>query len=203
MVGNRFVPAFGFFSMGRKRAKRGADRRTGKKGSICAPNTAQGLYPSVVLRDKVYADFRTSYEQGLRTPLERLNPPLNADYLKALTSGKRETVIATFESIEHRKKPLYREQLINKLASLSVRERIAALTGLYFVRDRDVVGHMIRMAGDSSSSVRRFAVFYMGEMRAKNSLSVVSQLLSDKSAEVRAAAREAYKKLGGAGKASL
>jgi HEAT repeat protein len=53
------------------------------------------------------------------------------------------------------------------------------------------------MSKDTSSSVRRFAVFYLGELRARYSIPVVSELLSDKSQEVRAAARDAYKKIGG------
>ena len=53
------------------------------------------------------------------------------------------------------------------------------------------------MAADKSSSVRRYVLFYLGELRAKFALKTVSELLSDKNLEVRAAAREAYKKISG------
>jgi hypothetical protein len=150
------------------------------------------------LKDKVYADFRNSYDQGFEALLKRIDAPIKPALMKGLMSGTPSKISASFASIEARNRKLYSEELIGKLASPSVGEKIAALTALFVIRDKDLSGHLLRMAKDSSSSVRRFAVFYLGELRARYSLAVVSELLSDKSQEVRAAARDAYRKIGGA-----
>jgi HEAT repeat protein len=112
-------------------------------------------------------------------------------------SGASSQVAASFADVEPQDKRLYCDKLASKLSSSSVGERIAALTAVFVIRDKNLSAHLLRMAKDSSSSVRRFAVFYLGELRAKYSIPVVNELLSDKSPEVRAAARDAYRKISG------
>jgi hypothetical protein len=149
------------------------------------------------LKDKVYADFRTSYDLGLETLLERIDPPIKPQILKKLTSGNPAIIAACFAGIKVEQRRSYCDVIVNMLASSSVSEKIAALTGLFVIRHKDLTSHLLRMAKDSSASVRRFSVFYLGEMRASYAIGIVSELLSDKSPEVRSAAREAYKKVGG------
>lgn len=124
-------------------------------------------------------------------------PPIKPKLWQGLMSGTPSRVAASFADVEARDKRLYCDKLASKLSSSSVGERIAALTAVFVIRDQNLSGHLLRMAKDSSSSVRRFAVFYLGELRAKYSIPVVNGLLSDESPEVRAAARDANRKIGG------
>jgi hypothetical protein len=149
------------------------------------------------LKDKVYADFRNSFNSGFEVLLNRIDAPIKPAIMDRLMSGMPSKISASFARIETQNRKIYLDDLIAKLASSSVGEKTAALTALFVIRDKDLSGHLLRMAKDSSSSVRRFAVFYLGELRARYSISVVSELLSDKSQEVRAAARDAYRKING------
>jgi hypothetical protein len=150
------------------------------------------------LRDKLYADFRSSYEEGLRALLERVTPRIRSDLLDGLLSGSSSTITISYAQTpaEHRKS--YVNELAKKLDSSSVRDRSAALTALFTIRDAALPTHLIRMAADSSDTVRRLAVFYLGELRAKYAVKVLSERLSDKSSEVRAEARIAFRKVTGA-----
>lgn len=149
------------------------------------------------LRDKIYADFRSSYEDGLNALLQRVKPLLDPKLLKGLTSNSPSHILASISRIPLRDRAVYYSELISNLESPSSDERVAALTALFTVRNPDVVTHLLRMTRDSSVSVRRYAVLYLGELRAKESLPIINERLSDKSPDVRAAARDAYQKITG------
>ena len=72
------------------------------------------------LKDKVYADFRTSYDLGLETLLERIDPPIKPQVLKKLTSGDPAIIAACFASIKGEHRHFYCDELVNMLASSSV-----------------------------------------------------------------------------------
>jgi len=149
------------------------------------------------LRDKVYADFRADYQIGREALLKRLKPPIDATLLDMLMSGHQTEVLSAHASLCAEERSAYIAQLCRNLDSESVGKRIAALTALFVLKEKNILGHLMRMANDPSGSVRRYAVFYLGEMRARNAVSVISERLSDKSQEVRAAARDAYRKITG------
>lgn len=69
--------------------------------------------------------------------------------------------------------------------------------GLFVIRETALPTHLLRMANDPADIVRRLAVFYLGESRGKYAVATISARLSDKSQEVRAAARVAYRKITG------
>jgi len=87
--------------------------------------------------------------------------------------------------------------LVKKLDSSSAHDRSAALTALYVIRAAELPSYLTKAAKDSSASVRRLAIFYLAELRAKYAVAIISERLSDKSQEVRAAARVAYRKITG------
>ena len=66
------------------------------------------------------------------------------------------------------------------------------------VRDAALATYLLKMADDPADTIRRLAVFYLGELKAKYAVATISVRLSDKSQEVRAAARVAYRKITGA-----
>jgi hypothetical protein len=168
-----------------------------RKQVFVLPILYQNCDIPIFLRDKVYADFRSSYQDGLRALLERLDPPLKADLLERLMSGTPSVIASAFAKLKPETKEIYFGKLIENLGSASVSAKTAALTALFVLRHKDLSGHLLRMATDKSSSVRRYALFYLGELRAKYAVKTVSELLSDKNLEVRAAARDAYKKISG------
>ena len=92
---------------------------------------------------------------------------------------------------------VYVAALVRNLDSASVEQRTRALTALFAIRDAALPTHLARVANDSADTVRRLAVFYLGELRGKYAAAIISARLSDKNQEVRAAARVAYRKITG------
>jgi hypothetical protein len=150
------------------------------------------------LKDKLYADFRSSYEIGLSALLERLTPKIRLDLLEGLMSGSDSTISICYAKIRAEDRKLYSDEMMKRLDSTSVHERSTALTGLFTIRDEALPAHLMKLAKDSSDTVRRLAVFYLGELKGKYAIATISERLSDKSQEVRAAARVAYRKITGA-----
>jgi len=149
------------------------------------------------LRDKVYADFRTDYQKGRADLLKRLKPPIDPTLLVLLMSGQATKILSAHATLRDEEREVYVAQLCRNLDSTSVSKRIAALTALFVTRERNILSHLMRMANDDSGSVRRYAVFYLGEIRARSAVNVISEKLSDNRQEVRAAARDAYRKITG------
>jgi hypothetical protein len=151
----------------------------------------------ILLKDKIYADFRSSYKTGLSALLDRFTPRINPDLLKRLMSGSNPDVSSCYANLRPEDRKLYSNELIKKLDSSSAQERTNALIGLFVIRDGGLSTHLLKMADDTADTVRRLAVFYMGELRGKYAVATISARLSDKSQEVRAAARVAYRKITG------
>ena len=153
----------------------------------------------LMLKDKVYADFRSSYKQGLNALLERFTPEINPNLLEGLMSGSNSAISISYAKVRPEGRKLYADELVRKLASASDEEKANALIGLFVIRHPELSMHLLRMASDSAVTVRRLAVFYIGELRLKGDhVAAVSARLSDKSPDVRAAARVAYRKITGA-----
>jgi hypothetical protein len=150
------------------------------------------------LRDKVYADFRDSYEAGLETLLRKIRPAFEPATLAVLMSGSIPSIKAKFAEIAQEKRDLYDVQLRQSLSSPSVAERIAATTALFAIYNKDAFVHLVQMASDPSASVRQYAIYYLGELRSSKALAILSERMSDRSPNVRTAARNAFKKTPGA-----
>jgi hypothetical protein len=151
----------------------------------------------LLLKDKLYADFRSSYKLGLSALLDRFNPRIRFDLLEGLMSGSNSEVSTSYAKIRPEDQKLYGNELVKRLDSTSTQERANALIGLFVIRDAALSTHLLKMANDSADTVRRLAIFYLGELRGKYAVATISERLSDKSQEVRAAARVAYRKITG------
>ena len=149
------------------------------------------------LKDKIYADFRLSYEQGLEALLERIKPTIDPKILQRLMSEKNSIILPTYAQISRVDQGKYCDAIVRKLDSSSVGERLGALMALYSIRHKHMLTYFLRMANDPSASIRRRAIFLLGEIRAKNALNIITERLSDGSPDVRSAARDAYKKITG------
>lgn len=153
----------------------------------------------IFLSDKIYADFRISYVDGLETLLERLAPAINPKVVEALMSDKRESILSAYAKIPSRNRLKYHEFLSSKLlnASSSSSEIISILNALFTIKHPELESYLLMMAKHASVRIRRRAIFYIGEIRAKHAMPIISGYLSDGNPDVRVAAREAYRKITG------
>jgi len=149
----------------------------------------------ILLREKVYADFTTSYEDGLQSLADRLAPEVDALILKGLMSDNYQTVRLSWNKATDSSRQAYIAIIKNKLSSDFNEEKRAAMTALYII-DRNILRpHLVGLASGSETTVVRNALLYIGELCMKEGISIVSQKMSDGTPHIRAAARDAYKKL--------
>ncbi len=149
------------------------------------------------LKDKVYADFRTSYREGLQTLLERLAPRLDSRIVERLLSEDPSRVLGAFTRIPDPQQRAYVDVVISKLELGSSAEKMSALFCLHVLRHEQLRPWLRRLLHDSSQAVRRQVVFVMGELRSKEFEREVVGLLSDGNPNVRIAARAAVAKITG------
>jgi hypothetical protein len=149
------------------------------------------------LRDKIYADFRTSYDQGLAALLQRLQAAVEPQLVSELLSGDEDRIRRGVARISPESRTAYVTALREHLTSGSSTQQNASLTALFLLRDRDLASHLLRAAADTQASVRRHAVFLIGRARLRQALNVVSERLGDSSPDVRATARDVYRQLTG------
>ena len=151
----------------------------------------------IFLQDKVYADFKTSYEKGLQILLDRISRYVDPRILKGLLSKNSTKILSCYSKIPHKKKEMYHNIIIDKLLNSSGREKLALLECLYIIRYKGLSSLLLSLVNDSSITIPRQALFYMGKLKSKEFIPTVSIFLSNKSPDIRAAARDAYKKITG------
>ena len=122
---------------------------------------------------------------------------VDSKIFNALMSEKTAKITSAYLQIEDECRDLYIRSLVEKLESSSSQERLAALMALFVIKYKHLIVQLVMKAKDESSAVRRLAMSYLGELKARNGIPVVSELLSDGSPHVRAAARDAYQKITG------
>jgi TIR domain len=121
----------------------------------------------LLLKDKIYADFRSSYKLGLDTLLDRFTPRIRLDLLDGLMSGSNSAVSACYAKIRPEDKKLYGNELLKRMDSSSAQERANALTGLFVIRDTALSTHLLKLANDSADTVRRLAIFLPGRIESQ------------------------------------
>lgn len=130
--------------------------------------------------------------------LERFAPRLAPTILNQLMSENATRIQIAFLQIPEHRRTEYFDWLLHKLRSAEEGERLAALMALAQLRHEGLDVHLRRAAvKDLSAAVRRLAVHYIGQLRMRDELGVVSQLMSDGNQMVRAAARQAYQQITG------
>lgn len=147
------------------------------------------------LKDKVYADFRSSFQDGMEALLGRVAPGMDAGVNRRLLSEDVDSIRAAFARLPAKRRPEYIDWLVKKLASDKSSERRGALMALYVLRYEHLADYLKKLAGDASKSTRALAVFYLGELRIKEARPLVIELTQDASPDVRAAARNALAQL--------
>jgi len=147
------------------------------------------------LRDKVYADFSSSFETGLESLVATVAPDIDSEILAALLSEDDYKIHLASVKIGKRSRSAYLDLLLQRLYHKDQRERRASMNALY-VMDRDLLRpHLVSLGRDESESVALRALFYIGEMGIREALQVVSERMSDGRPHVRLQAREAHEKI--------
>jgi len=149
----------------------------------------------IFLRDKLYADFRESFEDGLAALVESVAPRIEPARCIELMSEEAERIRAALLKVPEENRPTYIQWLVGKLGSEESRDRLAALMALHVLGYERLVPHLIGLAKDLSPSTRRLAAFYLGELRAAAGLAILNELTQDASSMVRVAARDALQKI--------
>jgi HEAT repeat protein len=122
---------------------------------------------------------------------------LDTKVIEKLISEKRSEILAAYHAIPTNQKHLYLNEIEKIISNGSVSDRCAALICLARVPNKRSSFHLKQALLDPSNMVRRRAIFFMGETHSKEFIPELSSLMNDRSPDVRAAARDAYKKIGG------
>ena len=93
--------------------------------------------------------------------------------------------------------PDYFAWLVDELSSAHVERRLGALTSLFELKHPELEQWLMRLAAEKRWSVRRRAIFYLGEIRSQVAIPMISALMSDGDAGIRAESRDAMKKISG------
>jgi hypothetical protein len=149
------------------------------------------------LKEKIYADFRGSFHDGIATLLARVVPPIDPAICARLLSEDVDEIRAAFFHVSSVRRTEYVAWLVSKLDSKVSEERRSAMMSLYVLRYEHLAQNLTKLAKDLSKSVRALAVFYIGELGVSSARGAVAELTQDGSPHVRAAARAALDKLGG------
>lgn len=170
-------------------------KELGKHDVFILPILYKDCEIPLFLKDKVYADFRNSSKDGLNTLLDRFVPRIDPKICERLLSEKETEIKIAYLDIPDIRENEYIDWLLGKLSGSSSHERRASLMALFVIRYKHLPSHLIAMARDPIKSNRRLAAFYLGELRVKTSIGIISELMSDGSPDVRATARDAYRKI--------
>jgi hypothetical protein len=149
----------------------------------------------LLLRDKVYADFTSSYDEGLKALVDRITPDIDPKIFKGILSDEYSLIQRSWNKVSDIDKDKYIRLVKQKLFSEVNSEKRAAMTALYIIDKNLLRNQLIALASDSGTSVVRNALFYIGELGMREAISIVSQKMSDGTPHIRAAARDAYRKI--------
>lgn len=148
------------------------------------------------LHDKKHADFRSSYDTGLKQLLTAIQPPIRPAIVNKLLTEDRMQILAAYSRLADVDKRLYTDHLLDRLSSESTPDRRASIYALWALEDDLLPVAILRGLRDHSTSVRRQAIFLAGETRNAIYRTTVAALMSDGNPDIRHAARQAYAKLG-------
>jgi hypothetical protein len=173
-----------------------------------ASRTPEHLASLIVAKVKARHPQVLSHEDaattgGSPTEIDRLPEfpapliPLNDRVMTELMSDHRLRVIAAYGDIPRERQKVYVAELYRLLDPARPVLCVAAMAALFFLRHRDLPAALVPLAQEAPVSVRRRALYYLGEWKFRPALPTISEAMSDFNADVRAAARQAFAKIPG------
>jgi hypothetical protein len=171
---------------------------TGEHSRSILPALIENVELPTTLSNRVYADFRSSYNQGLDELLKTLQPPIDPSLMNKLLSNTRTHISAAFAAIPGEKRELYIRHVQNKLQATALdEEQMAALNCLATLKHPSAGYALMTKSQKGSLAVRCHAIFLMGESRSREFVGILAGLMSDHHPTVRAVARTASAKIPG------
>jgi len=160
---------------------------------------SEAMRPTPLDKEKAIGMDREERMAELPSDKEQGEPPLEVDYeiMKGLMSESYALIISSFQKIKIEDRDKYVNALVQNLSNPSDHNKLAAMMGLYYIRCENLAQYLAMMARNPSKAVKRRALIYLGHIRDRSCLGIISGLCSDPSPDVRAAARGAYKKITG------
>jgi len=138
---------------------------------------------------------------------DRMQAPLRSGHVETtglsdrvmteLMSDHRLRVIAAFGDVPRQLQRRYVAELYRLLDPVRPTLCVSAMAALFFLRDKALASALVPLAQDGAVSVRRRALYYLGELKFSPALPVVSAAMSDFNGDIRAAARQAFTKMPG------
>ena len=173
----------------------GLTREFESKKVVVLPLLFRDCELPVFLRDKKYADFRSSYGAGLKELLTAIQPPIKPGIVEKLLTEDKMQILAAYSRIAEEDEKLYIDHLLDRLSSESALNRRASIYALWALEDEMLPVALLRGLRDHSTTVRRQAIFLAGETRNPIYKTAVAALMSDGHPDIRHSARQAYAKL--------
>jgi hypothetical protein len=173
-------------------------RAANEQGYLILPALIDDVELPASLANRVYADFRPSYSQGLDELLKTLKPPIDPGLRRKLMSNKRTHISAAFAAVPGEKRELYIRHVHDKLqASASDEEQVAAMNCLATLKHPSAGYVLMTRSQTGSLTVRSQAIYLMGESRSREFVGILAGLMSDRNPTIRAVARTAFAKIPG------
>jgi hypothetical protein len=122
---------------------------------------------------------------------------LDSTVLTDLLSEESLRILPAYERISQSHREAYLGELRRRMHENAPSEAAAAMVALFYLRDRDLGAQLLQLGRSSSPTIRRRAIFYLGELRYRQSLPFLSSAMSDPNLNVRAAAGQALFKISG------
>ncbi|MDB5888807.1 MAG: hypothetical protein JWM03_1679, partial [Rhodocyclales bacterium] len=126
----------------------GLVRELEDKRVFVLPLLAEHCDIPLFLRDKLYADFTDSYEEGFATLLERVAPRLDPELCASLSSADDEAVERAARQISLTHLSNYTNWLASRLMSQVGSERRSAIVALQILRPKGLLGYLTLTAKD-------------------------------------------------------
>lgn len=163
---------------------------------LTAIDAALAIHPGE--RPQSVDDWRLMFpaidQRGVDEPADwdlLIDPKVGA----ALLSEQETKIQIAALKISDDAKTAYFSWLVEKLSHSRAEEKLAAMMALFELKYPELEHWLLKLTAERRMSVRRLAVFYLGEIRAKSAIPAVSALMSDSLPEIRAEARDAYRKI--------
>lgn len=131
------------------------------------------------------------------SPQAEQKTQLDPSILKDLLSEEHARIANAYERIAPKSRGHYVAALRARLDVARPEDCAAAMAGLFYIRATAFDADLMRLAQNAPPSVRRRAIFYLGEMKSGHALPLISSAMSDANPDIRATARQAFSKIPG------
>jgi hypothetical protein len=114
-----------------------------------------------------------------------------------LLSEERLQILRAYDLLPTERKSVHLDELRRRMHGGMPGDAVAAMTALFHLGDRQLAAHLMQLVHSALPSIRRRAIFYLGELKSRQALPLITSAMSDSNINVRATARQALVKISG------